>query len=400
MVYTRTQDRQTDITHEVTMIHSGTFYENIPAFYDLKDIANPAHYHDVPLDWLVAATDVQGSTQAIEDGQYKSVNAIAAASITAVLNAVKTADIPYAFGGDGASILIPPSSVEAVREALYGTQVMAQEQFDLHLRIGIVPVGDVIASGYAVRVAKLSLSEEVELAVFSGGGLSFAESLLKNPAYNDRYGIPPMDDYEADFSGFECRWSEIPSKHEEVVSLMVSTTDENYAEHDRIYHEVIHAIEDIYGDNETRHPMTLRDLKLNFNPMRYMQESRIRKGSANLWHLLIYWIKTLFASYFMNFEVDQWGDYRAQVMQNTDNEKFDDTLRMTISGSHHQRQTLEDYLEERYQQGELVYGIHISERTLMTCIIFDRFSKHVHFVDGADGGYARAARQLKARLKK
>jgi hypothetical protein len=36
----------------------------------------------------------------------------------------------------------------------------------------------------------------------------------------------------------------------------------------------------------------------------------------------------------------------------------------------------------------------------MTCLVFSlEESRHVHFVDGADGGYALAALQLKAQLR-
>jgi hypothetical protein len=45
-----------------------------------------------------------------------------------------------------------------------------------------------------------------------------------------------------------------------------------------------------------------------------------------------------------------------------------------------------------------VYGVHVSRHALMTCLVFDRFGKQVHFVDGANGGYALAAKQLKQQL--
>jgi hypothetical protein len=35
----------------------------------------------------------------------------------------------------------------------------------------------------------------------------------------------------------------------------------------------------------------------------------------------------------------------------------------------------------------------------MTCLIFQREGGHVHFVDGANGGYTLAAIELKRRLK-
>ena len=58
-----------------------------------------------------------------------------------------------------------------------------------------------------------------------------------------------------------------------------------------------------------------------------------------------------------------------------------------------------DYLEKKFQEGRLVYGFHVSDRALMTCLVFDRDGRQVHFVDGADGGYALAAKKMKERMK-
>jgi hypothetical protein len=35
----------------------------------------------------------------------------------------------------------------------------------------------------------------------------------------------------------------------------------------------------------------------------------------------------------------------------------------------------------------------------MTCLVFERGGRQVHFVDGADGGYALAAKDMKQRMK-
>ncbi|HAX45954.1 MAG TPA: hypothetical protein DCX78_03885 [Nitrospina sp.] len=34
----------------------------------------------------------------------------------------------------------------------------------------------------------------------------------------------------------------------------------------------------------------------------------------------------------------------------------------------------------------------------MTCMVFDRKERHLHFVDGASGGYALATKQLKCQI--
>ena len=50
-------------------------------------------------------------------------------------------------------------------------------------------------------------------------------------------------------------------------------------------------------------------------------------------------------------------------------------------------------------KGDVVFGTWVSDAALMTCLLFDlNAGLHVHFIDGADGGYTRAARKLKAGL--
>jgi hypothetical protein len=94
-----------------------------------------------------------------------------------------------------------------------------------------------------------------------------------------------------------------------------------------------------------------------------------------------------------------WGDYKQIVSESTDFKKFDDVLRMVVSGTTQQRKKIIDYLEKKFQEGRLVYGFHVSDRALMTCLVFDRDGRQVHFVDGADGGYALAAKKMKERMK-
>ena len=50
-------------------------------------------------------------------------------------------------------------------------------------------------------------------------------------------------------------------------------------------------------------------------------------------------------------------------------------------------------------EGWIAYGLHEADSALMTCLVFNLTdSEHVHFIDGADGGFAMAARQLKQQL--
>lgn len=46
-----------------------SFYDDLPLLEEFLDVTDPTRYSPVPDDWLIAATDVQGSTEAIRRGK-------------------------------------------------------------------------------------------------------------------------------------------------------------------------------------------------------------------------------------------------------------------------------------------------------------------------------------------
>lgn len=375
-----------------------TFYSQIKPFYNIVEMTNPTYYRDVPDDWLIALTDVRNSTEAIEAGRYRDVNTVAAASISALLNAVQGQDIPYVFGGDGATILIPPQFRAAAAGALAAARALAGNFFELELRVGIIPVSDIKAHGHALRVAKLWSSENFQQAIFTGGGLSYAESLLKHPEHGSRYIIAETVAPNGDFSGFECRWNEVRSKHDETVTLLVMAINADDAARAQTYRATLEALERIYGSRDERHPIAVHNLRLAFRPSKLSTESRVRHQSTSLFRRLQLVWGSFKAAFAMRVGIGQWPTYKQLFVEATDHEKFDDTLRTIISGSAAQRAELERYLAAQRNAGQLVYGIHTSDAALVTCLVFDYFGRQVHFVDGTKGGYALAANQMKSQL--
>lgn len=377
-----------------------TFFQEIPVMKRMIDIADLSLYRDVPEDWLIAITDVRGSTKAIAAGKYKAVNCVAAATITSILNSAPEIEFPFSFGGDGASVVVPPEVEAQVRQALAAVKRLARDQFDLDLRIGLVPVQDVLAGGRRVSVGKVYISEQFQQPVFAGGGLDYADQLIKDPATEARYAVTERGDERADFSGFECRWNRHPAQHEEVISLLVQATGaHDQLERYQIYRDVLQLIEAIYGDVARRHPVDEQLMRVALHPEMYQFEVSVRQEERS-WRKSLQLMFWSIAGYIRWRFVDKiWERYRSIVHQATDHEKFDDMLRMTISGTSTQREDLVARLEARHQAGDLVYGLHKATHSLMTCLVFDRFGRQVHFVDADEGGYAAAALELKAQLK-
>lgn len=153
--------------------------------------------------------------------------------------------------------------------------------------------------------------------------------------------------------------------------------------------------------------MTLDHLHLGRGAAAVRGEVAVRTHGLTRWRRTMYGLNVraqqLIGRFLMHtrlrFVGVSWGTYKDEVIANTDRRKFDDTLRIVLSGTAAERQAMEAWLEERYRAGVLAYGLHVAPAALMTCLIGDRAAgDHVHFVDGANGGYAMAAVDLKRRL--
>lgn len=380
-----------------------TFYADLLPLEKFVAITDPQNFVPVPADWLIVITDIVGSTQAIAQGRYKDINLLGACSIVAVLNVAAALEVPFVFGGDGATLLIPPSLRSATAEALLATQAMARHAFDLDLRVGLVPVSEVYAAGDRLNIAKLWMTASYSQAVFEGGGLTAATERVKHPATAPRYQLPPMDQPVANFAGLECRWQDVPSPYGETISLLVLATPET---RHGVYKEVLDTIHWIYGDEMALNPIAPDRLALTFANQKLLRETKVRRRHPTPLQTWLYlWqikLENLLGWVLMRFNMQlgsvDWGSYKRGVATTTDYRKFDDMLRMVMSGNAQQRKQLIRYLDQHYRAGKLVYGLHVSDRALLTCLVFERNGRQVHFVDGADGGYALAAKAMKSRI--
>ena len=110
---------------------------------------------------------------------------------------------------------------------------------------------------------------------------------------------------------------------------------------------------------------------------------------------------TLFVFLVMRFGISVGGfvpkTYVRQVVENSDFRKYDDGLRMILDCSPDLERALTQRLAAAASNGIARYGLHQQDAAMMTCFTPSALpSDHVHFIDGARGGYASAATALKA----
>jgi Protein of unknown function (DUF3095) len=378
------------------MPENADFYDRLPVFEGFERVMDPGQYRPLPEDWLVGLTDVVSSTQAIGSGRYKAVNTAGASVIAALSNALQGRKFPFVFGGDGASFAVSGVDADLARSALAATAAWARDDLGLELRAALVPVSEVRQHGLDVRVARFGPSGNVSFAMFSGGGLAWTEAAMKE----GRFAVAPAGPgTRPDLSGLSCRWDDIPAVHGLIVSLVVAPVSHGDPAFRVLVQELL---ADLEASPEVARPVPDQAPGMSWPPPGVDLEAHAsrRAGESFFVRRLKVLLDTLLAYAVMKlgFRLGEFDParYRREVVENSDFRKFDDNLRMTLDCSAAVADRIEARLSAARASNIARFGLHRQPAAIMTCIVPSVFeSNHVHFVDGAAGGYALAARQLK-----
>jgi hypothetical protein len=347
---------------------------------------------------VIGNADVIGSTQAKAAGRGKAVNIAGASVIAAVTNALEGEEIPYVFGGDGASFAVPPGLAARAGDALAVVALWAAQDLELPMRVGMVPVDAIREAGLDVRVSRYAPSQNVRYAMFAGGGMRWAERQIK---LGNFALLPASAGARPDLTGLSCSWEAIPSSLGVILTIMLNP--ERSLDDPRFIGLVSELNALLADKRQVCSPMPAQGPPMRFPPSglgllaivqrRPGEWAWVRRFRLAAEALFVY-IVLKAGIKIGNFEPDR---YRSEVVANADFRGYDDGLRMTIDCSAAQADRIEALLSEARERGVARHGLHREAEALMTCIApVPSRSNHVHFIDGASGGYTLAALQLKA----
>lgn len=374
-----------------------SFFQSLPVFTDFDGVTRDGNYTPLPADWWLAVADIVDSTHAIEAGRYKAVNMAGASVISAVMNAAGEHDLPFVFGGDGAAVAVPPAASEAARAALAATRDWVRANMDLEMRVAMVPVSEIRAAGQDVKVGRFRASEQVTYAMFSGGGVHWAEQQMKG----GRFAVDPaLSGGQPDLTGLSCRWNPVRSRNGLIVSIIALPADG--ADPDQ-FSQLVRDVVSLAGTGERGgHPLPAEGPPVNLSPGACRVEvraappglPRLKKAMRVAFEVITIALLSALDRKAGSFDPRL---YRADVSANSDFRKYDDGLKMTVDVDRQRLETIRARLEAGERTGICRFGIHEQETALVTCLVPTPLSRdHMHFVDGGSGGYAMAAARLKA----
>lgn len=374
---------------------SDTFFETLPLIDRFLELTAPGNYHPLPGDWVVLVTDIEASRHQIERGNYKAVNMVGASIIAAIRNIPGIVDFPFVFGGDGATLALPGRFRDAAVEAAASVRHWAQTELHMPLRAGLASVAEIRAAGLDIRVAKHAASNAVSYAAFSGGGARWLENRVKSGAAS----IPVTgQERHPDLTGLSCRWSNLKAEKGNIVSLVVEPSDSaTEAEFVEIAEEVLRKA---YGTEGSAGPVPESGPAVQFPPPGMSIEAQtsragksfLRRYAELVAENLVAWLLFTIGRPVGGFDPEA---YRRQTGRNTDHRKFEDGLKMTLDCDDTTVEWMREFLSPLKAQGKIRYGLVVQSEALVTCIVPSPFEDdHIHFVDGANGGYAEAAAML------
>lgn len=378
------------------------FYSQLPTFQGTLGelLTQSQKFQPFPTDWHVVLTDIAGSTQAVQRGLYRDVNLLAASSVIASLNITKkhSLNIPFVFGGDGATLVVPEKILTPTLAALKALRFRAKKNFGLELRVGSLSMAKIMAANQNLKLSKLHVSQGYNQAVFLGTGLVFAERWIK-----DHYQAEesPENDSALDLDGLECRWNEVPAPTEQhqILSLIIQPQQDNQHQ---VFGSILQQIDQTVGEYAERHPLRTQHLKLSLQFQQLKKEAQIKFTAFSAMHSVPIFIKTFFANRVFrsngNFGEIRGNTYLNQLILATDTLKIDGTMKTTLAGTREQCEKLLQSLDAKEASGEIWYGHHLTNKSVITCFVQNRNGGHIHFLDGAGGGYTQAAKALKRKF--
>ena len=375
------------------------FFASLPLLAAGLDTFDASRYGRAPDDWELAVTDIVDSTGAIARGRHKTVNFVAAMGITALRNLCAPTRIPFLFGGDGAVVMVPPEYAAKARVELARVRGMAERDFEMRLRAGIVPVRALRQVGVDVLVGRYEPTPGNSFGVFLGGGVGLLEASIRgrgNDHLAEVAAVPAdLDDgAPVDLEGLSCRWDTLHSTRGAMLTLIL----QGAADLAGVYADVLA----LAGPEADARPVRHDTLRLRWPPTGFMLEARARRRGG---FLPAWAVRVLFDSLLARLSFARAkpiGDfdphrYRSEMITNTDFCKHDETVCLVIDCPTDAVEAIRRYLDQAAPARRIRYGMHVSQTALMTCLVMSPAdSLHVHFVDGGAGGYTSASRGLKS----
>ncbi|MEN9809228.1 MAG: hypothetical protein RLZZ488_795 [Pseudomonadota bacterium] len=353
----------------------------------------------------VIVADVRSSTKLTQLGRQRDVNLVGAACIAAVRNLFPIGQVPYVFGGDGATFLVENADLKTCLDALVSVQTAARRNLNISLRVGSVTVNEIRERGADVLFGSIKSGDEELMTFLRGDGVALADSIVKQREKDSPENLNSADDVNAPLEGLACRLLPFKNRRGVVNSYIIDPLVSG-SEQDQIFMELFtvlkgnHSVDrfcPIHSDGAQHRWLS---------PQVRSEAALVRpnnKLSTRIKFLFDKIVASIITKYVFAFDKENGvtgkpSRYIEELPEQSDWIKANGSLYLILDMNKDEEQYFNNWLSAREKEGKLRFGVHSSDSALVTCHLHSSNQKrHFHFVDNSDGGLTVAATMLKAK---
>ncbi len=378
------------------------FYTELPIHkLNLTELlSSKTHFKTVPKDWYIVVIDIESSTQAVKHKLHHPVNYAASISIVAILNELQSIDpkieIPYFFGGDGTTFLVPHSCVQRLMLILENVKDDVYKNNFLTLRVGTIQIAELNkVEPASLQISKLQLTDTLIVPIVTGNGLQNAEKIIKKKLTNDV--SEARQNMYVTTKGCKCRWDRIApvEASNKVLCFIANITDD--AKNLEVLHAISKTLDTIFGNYTKRLPLQFEALK-NYDAIQDIHEelSDVFDDSSML-DALILNVSSISNSIYNSTDMGKAfiAEFRASALAMLIDGAYSDI----ITGSKQQIEEFIKFMDALEVSGAITYGYHVTDSTVLSCYVAAPKGGFVQLLDGNEGGYSTAAKMLKVKSK-
>lgn len=374
----------------------------------IRDFSTEAHdpnrYAELGGDWAIAVADVISSTVLVAQGRDREINFVAGAVVAVLASTMGTPDAPNAcqFGGDGAVATIPPDRIALAKTTLQALAHWAKTEFNIPLRVGLVPIRELAAKGHHVYAALHDFGKGNVFGQFLGSGVAVAETWVKADA---KWRFDPAPGALPGLEELSCRWRPIPSGRGTVMCIIIDPVEQSTAA--PLLATIKTELEAIISTRLAAPLGQGQRSELKIPTWKSLAtELKTVPGWRKIPRLLRALVGYVLMKIALQCKNQRLGPldmtyYKKTQAERSDYRKMAGGPRFILDVTWDEAERIEALLTRFEAEGQIHFGTATAEATVMTCLVGDfAADRHVHFVDGSKLGYWRAATVLKGKLKK